>query len=100
MRSLLELYQELLEVYESEKFPFVWICNYFTHHFTDKDEKNLIAGHFKKQRPSETQYQEFYKDPRFNRRSICWWDRDGRQVRIEFIKAIIKKLENENGINI
>ena len=93
MRTLIELYKELLEVYQSEKFGFVWICNYFTHHFTDKDEKNLIAEHFKKQRPSPKQYQEFYNDPKFIRIGICWWDRTERQSRIEFIKAIITKLE-------
>jgi aspartyl-tRNA synthetase len=95
MRTLLELYKELLEVYDGDNFKFVWICNYFTHHFKDKDEKNLIADHFKKQRPSETQYQEFYNDPRFIRIGICWWDRGEREVRSEFIKAIIKKLETD-----
>lgn len=95
MRTLIELYKDLLEVYKSDKYPFVWICNYFTHHFTDREEKELIYRHFITQRPSETQHQEFYDDPRHIKRGILWWGRSERQVRIDFIEAIIKNLEND-----
>ena len=89
------MYKILLENFKSNKTPFYWICNRI--HYSVEltlEERKVLFYHFQSQKPSETQYQEFFNDSRFNKNTTQWWGRQEQGVRIEFLEAIIKKLEN------
>lgn len=107
MRSNLELYKIVLEKLETKKTLFICWCAELCF---NSEETEQFFNDFYEQRPNETQYIEFFNNPLFRKYgkiTTSWFSydtskplddgfqSDAFQIRIDFLKAIINKLETE-----
>jgi hypothetical protein len=107
-KSILELYEIVLESFKIRRQT-LFICFCANRYLKPQENKTFIE-HFYSQRPSETQYTEFFEEPLFRRtRSLeaSWFEYDnslshgenayskGFKLRIQFLMAVIKELKKD-----
>ena len=95
MRTLLELYNEILNEFDIH-YRSYWLCNTIKHSGRlTLDEKDRLLTHFSNQKPSSEQYQEFFNNSRFKKGCSEWWSRSDKSARVEFLLEIIEKLQKD-----
>jgi len=107
MENLIKSYEILLEQYTeftndwNRNTHFDYLCNFIERKLiiNEEDRINLFT-HFKTQRPTYNSYRKIYLDELYNRNKIMisWFDCHkvlGKQIRIRFLKEIIKKLKKD-----
>lgn len=105
-RTLLELYRILLTHLESRVQNYFGLC-YSTYNLMDRGiitrgEYTLLDTHLDEHKPTkENQYKHFTLSKEWNQteNAVYWWRNmeygAGINVRIEFIKEVIKNLEDK-----
>lgn len=102
MKSLLELYQMVLNVYQ-DSFSTPYICNnietLLKRNQITEEELVLFLNHFRSQYPTPTLHEEFYNSEYFRNWGIYLsWFGVNKTIRIKFLQTIIKSLEDEKVI--
>ena len=108
-KSILELYEIVLESFKIRRQT-LFICFCANRYLTPQENKRFIE-HFYSQRPSETQYTEFFEEPLFRRtRSLeaSWFEYDyslshsenaqskAFKLRVKLLREIIKTLHKKS----
>jgi hypothetical protein len=110
MENLIKFYESLSEQYteftndSDRNTHYDFLCNFIEKKMIigEEDRINLFT-HFKTQRPTYNGYRKIYLNELCNKdkRVIVWFSSHrylGKQIRIQFLKEIIKKL-NKNLVN-
>ena len=107
MENLIRFYGALLEQYteftndSDRNTHYDFLCNFIEKKMViSEDDRQNLFTHFKTQRPTYNGYRKIYLNEFCNRdkKQIVWFSSHshfGKQIRIRFLKEIIKKM-NKN----